>query len=127
MASTITIDNVDYNLNIKTLDIICKPNLIEKDIIPDPTNLYETSSVILSVNKDRKNFNITGYCDNDTMLAIKGAYKLGQKVYPTLYQPLGSNNLTPDSYYYITQFNTAYKLGNDMVWFDAIITWGGNT
>lgn len=126
MASTVTIESISYDLNIQTLDIISKPNLIEKNLIPDPMMLTENSSIMISVNRDRKNFNITGYCDNDTRLVIKGAYKLGQKVYPTLYQPLGSANLTASSYYYITQFNTSYKLGSDTVWYDMVLIYGGS-
>ena len=126
MASTVTIEGTLYDLNIQTLDIISKPNLIEKNLIPDPMMLTENSSIMVSANRDRKNFNITGHCTNDDRLVFKGAYKLGQKVYPAIYQPLGSANLTASSYYYITKFNTAYKLGSDTVWYDMTLVYAGS-
>lgn len=125
MQSKINIESIDYLLTIKTLDDVSSPNLIEKNLIPDPTDFYSNSSIIISSTRGRRKITLSGYCSNDDRLVIKGAYKLGQKVYPTLYAPNGSNNLTASSYYYITKFNTTYKIGNTSAWFDMEITYGG--
>lgn len=123
--SKLIINSISYDLNIMTLDIISKPNLIEKNLIPDPTLLTENSSIVFSINNDRKELNISSYCDDATRLIFKSAFETGLKIYPTIYQPQGSINLTPNSYYYITFFDTQYRLGSDIVWYSMNLKYGG--
>jgi hypothetical protein len=125
--SKINIESKDYLLYILNLeDTIAQPTINEKNIVPDPTNFTKTISNIISGRNQKRRISITGYTDNTTRLIFKGAYKMGTKIYPTLYSPFDSNNLTPSMFYYITKFNTSYKKGSDTIYYDMEIIEGGD-
>ena len=121
-------DTTTMNLDIQELTDENDVPINESLIIPDPTDYDTPNSVLVHGGHLRRQINIKGYCSNANKLKLRTAYNECEQIEPDIYPPPNSTtNITNGEYYYITKFVSTYKKGNDNVWYNMSIVYGGES
>lgn len=124
--SQFTISSVDYDINIQNYNEEFKNIIYEKPTILDPSDYDAGNSVIIANGVLRHVFSIVAWCDYATRTVFKNAFNNNTPIYPVIYPNNGTDNIiTPNAFYYITNFNGNFKIGNENFWYNLTAMYGG--
>lgn len=124
MQSKLTINSVDYLLDIDKFTEQNRHIINEKTTIPNPDNYANPNTVLVASGYNKHVFNISGNCSLADRLIFITAMKNNTKVYPVIY--LDSTNLiTTSAYYYFMDISGNIDPNDERYYYNISLILGG--